>query len=192
MKEILNNKKLVISHYDALIDENNDPFHDSKLLQDYMDKWDGPGFIEQMALDESKSVLEIGVGTGRLAIRVAPLCRELWGIDISPKTVERGRENLDSSLTFMHIEDKQKAMDKVAGLLNSAGRFVLSIDKNKSGIIDTGTRKIIVYPDRPDETAEYIRNAGLIILNRYDTELATIFTAVPEGGRNARCYCSHD
>ena len=88
MKEILSNKKLVISHYDTLIDENNDPFYDPQHLRIYMDKWDGSGFIEQMALDESKSVLEIGVGTGRLAIRVAPLCRELWGIDISPKNGE--------------------------------------------------------------------------------------------------------
>ena len=49
-----------------LIDENNDPVHDSKPLKDYMDKWDGQSFIDKMELNKDKSVLEIGVGTGHL------------------------------------------------------------------------------------------------------------------------------
>ncbi len=192
----------IICHYDLLIDENNDPVHDPKPLQDYMDKWDGQAFIGQMQLDISKTVLEIGVGTGRLAVCVAPLCGEFYGVDISSKTIERAKENLAglanvrltcadflsyefdrsfdvvySSLTFMHIEDKQRAVNKIAGLLNGAGRFVLSIDKNPSEFIDTGTRKIKIYPDTADEIAEYIRTAGLTILKQYDTEFATIFVA---------------
>ena len=47
-----------------------------------------------MQLDSSKTVLEIGVGTGRIAIRVAPLCKEFTGIDISPKTIVRAKEHL--------------------------------------------------------------------------------------------------
>lgn len=85
----------VVSHYDLLIDEGNDPVHDPEVLQEYMNKWDGPAFIEEMQLNNQKSVLEIGVGTGRL---------------------------------------------------------VLSIDKNPSEFIDTGIRKIKIYPD----TAEII------------------------------------
>ncbi len=190
----------VTHHYDLLIDENNDPVHDPKPLRDYMDKWDGQAFIDSMELDKNKSVLEIGVGTGRLAVRVAPLCGEFCGIDISPKTIDRAKENLAeyrnidlicgnflsykfdrkfdliySSLTFMHIEDKQKTVNKIAGLLNDAGRFVLSIDKNQSEYIDTGTRKIKIYPDTKEKTVEYIKAAGLTILNQYDTEFATIF-----------------
>ena len=190
----------VVRHYDLLIDENNDPVHDPKPLQNYMDKWDGQSFIDSMELDKNKSVLEIGVGTGRLAVRVAPLCGEFCGIDISPKTIDRAKENLAeyrnidlicgnflsykfdrkfdliySSLTFMHIEDKQKTVNKIAGLLNDAGRFVLSIDKNQSEYIDTGTRKIKIYPDTKEKTVEYIKAAGLTILNQYDTEFATIF-----------------
>ena len=194
--------KSVTHHYDLLIDENNDPVHDPKPLQDYMDKWDGQAFIDKMELDKDKSVLEIGVGTGRLAVRVAPFCGEFYGVDISSKTIERAKENLDelenvrltcadflsyefgrafdvvySSLTFMHIEDKQRAVNKIAGLLNDAGRFVLSIDKNPSEFIDTGTRKIRIFPDTLVEMAECIRDAGLTILNQYDTEFATIFVA---------------
>ena len=62
----------VIEHYDKLIDEGNDPFLDPKPLRDYMDKWDGQRFIDALSLDKTKSVLEIGVGTGRLAVRVIP------------------------------------------------------------------------------------------------------------------------
>ena len=192
----------VTHHYDLLIGENNDPVHDPKPLRDYMDKWDGQAFIDSMELDKNKSVLEIGVGTGRLAVRVAPLCGQFCGIDISPKTIERAKENLVeyrnadlicadflshkfdrkfdviySSLTFMHIENKQRAVNEIAGLLNDAGRFVLSIDKNQSGFIDTGTRRIKIYPNNAAAISGYIKAVGLTILNQYDTEFAKIFVA---------------
>jgi ubiquinone/menaquinone biosynthesis C-methylase UbiE len=134
--------KNVISHYDLLIDENNDPVHDPLPLREYMDRWDGESFIDLMELDGTKSVLEIGVGTGRLAVRTAPKCGEFYGVDISPKTVLRAKENLSafgnvqlitgdfmdmdfcctfdvvySSLTFMHFEDKMAAVQKISALL---------------------------------------------------------------------------
>ena len=84
----------VIEHYNKLIDENNDPARDPKPLRDYMDKWDGQKFIDSMQLDKSKAALEIGIGTGRLAIKVAPNCKSLCGIDISEKTIDRAAENL--------------------------------------------------------------------------------------------------
>lgn len=192
----------VTHHYDLLIDENNDPVHDPKPLQNYMDKWDGQVFIDKMELNKDKSVLEIGVGTGRLAVRVAPLCGEFYGVDISPKTIERAKENLTdfknirlncadflsyefgctfdvvySSLTFMHIEEKQKAINKVAALLKDGGRFVLSIDKNQERYIDTGTRKITIFPDTPEEIKTYIANSGLLLLEHHETEFATVFVA---------------
>ena len=191
-----------INHYDLLVEENNDPVHDPKLLRDYMDKWDGQAFIDSMELDNIKSVLEIGVGTGRLAVRVAPICGKFCGIDISPKTIERAKENLAeyrntdlicgdflsykfdrkfdviySSLTFMHIEEKQTAINKVAALLKDDGKFVLSIDKNQSEYIDTGTRKIKIYPNNAAAISGYIKAVGLTILNQYDTEFATVFVA---------------
>mgnify|MGYP003299570280 CR=1 FL=1 len=122
------------------------------------------------------------------------------GVDISPKTIERAKENLAeysnvtltcvdfsaydvqfsfdviySSLTFMHIEDKERAVKKIAGLLKKGGRFVLSIDKNPSEFIDMGSRKIKVYPDTVDVITECIKRASLTMVSQYDTELATIF-----------------
>ncbi len=72
--------------------KKNDPVHDSMPLQDYMDKWAGKSFIDKMELDKDKLVLEIDVGTGRLAVCVASLCDKFYGVDISPKTIERSKK----------------------------------------------------------------------------------------------------
>ena len=201
----------VSRHYNLLIEDNNDPVNDQEPLKEYMDKWDGQQFIDSLKLSKQKSVLEIGVGTGRLAVRVSPLCGEFFGIDISPKTIERAKENLKkyknttlicddfnehefyrkfdviySSLTFMHIKDKQKAISKVSSILNDGGRFVLSIDKNQNDYIEYGSRKVHIYPDSAEKTAKYIANSGLTILNRYETEFAYVFVA-----RKTPDYISH-
>ena len=191
--------KEVINHYNKLIEENNDPVHDPKPLREYMDKWDGQKFMESMRLDKNKSVLEIGIGTGRLAIRVAPLCKSLCGIDISEKSIERAAQNLSafsnvtlicedfmsfeckerfdviySSLTFMHIKDKRAAIQKIASLLKHNGIFVLSIDKNQSEYIDMGDRKIKIYPDNPNDIRNFLQDANIKITDQSETELAYV------------------
>lgn len=195
----------VSKHYDLLIEENNDPVRDPEPLREYMDKWDGRQFIDSLQLTKEKSVLEIGVGTGRLAVRTAPNCREFCGIDLSPKTVKRAKENLKeqtnvalicgdfmsyefgrkfdviySSLTFMHIKDKQAAINKVKTLLNFSGRFVLSIDKSQSDTIEYGTRKIKIHPDRKEDIAEYINQSGMSLIKVFETEFAEIFAAAKQ------------
>ena len=202
-KPYATHQREVIAHYDALIGENNDPVRDPEPLKRYMDGWDGDTFIAALHLSKEKTVLEIGVGTGRLAVRVAPLCKNLTGIDISPKTIARAKENLlscnnvalicndfndyifeskydviYSSLTFMHINEKQNAISKVFTLLNPNGRFVLSIDKNQDEYIDFGSRKLAVYPDKPDEIESYLKQAGFEIEEISETGFAHIFTAI--------------
>jgi SAM-dependent methyltransferase len=191
-----------ILHYDALIDENNDPVRDPVPLKKYMDNWDGAAFIDALRLSLDKSVLEIGVGTGRLAARVCDKCGVFTGIDFSPKTVARAKENLSgspeaelicgnflthdfarrfdiiySSLTFMHIYDKQAAIQKAADLLNPGGRFVLSLDKNQRTVLDYGVRQITVYPDTPEKIAALLTEAGLEIESQFETKFAVIFAA---------------
>lgn len=190
----------VITHYDLLIAEENDPFRDPKPLQDYMNLWDGPAFLEAMALDGSQSVLEIGVGTGRLAARVLPLCQAFTGVDISPATVARAKENLASfphcrllcadilsfcpeetydvvysSLTLLHIENKPAFFRKAASLLASGGKLVLSISKDQSACLDMGVRQLPLYPDRPDTTCRFLLDAGFAIERREETEFAHLF-----------------
>ncbi len=193
----------ITRHYDLLIDENNDPVRDPAPLRAYMDKWDGEALIGELALSGRESVLEIGVGTGRLALRVAPLCRAFCGIDLSPKTVERAGEHLAShenvrflcgnllthdfdgerfdviysSLTFMHIGEKRRAIERVYGLLLPGGRFVLSIDKNQATSIDYGTRRLEIYPDTPSATHAHLTAVGFADIQMRETEFAYIFTA---------------
>lgn len=187
-------------HYNNLIDENNDPVRDIDILKQYMDKWDGQPFIDALELSKNKTVLEIGVGTGRLAVKTAPHCAKLCGIDISPKTIDRAKDNLSfannttlicadyseydfgtkfdviySSLTLLHIENKQAFLNKVFFDLKSNGRFVLSIDDNGDDYLDMGKYKIRVYPDNPDDTKAKILSAGFVIKEIIKTEFAHIF-----------------
>ena len=192
----------VIEHYNKLIDENNDPFRDPKPLRDYMDKWDGQKFIDSMRLDKNKSVLEIGIGTCRLAMKVAPNCKSLYGIYVSEKTIQRAAENLSlcrniklvcgdfmafeceecfdivySSLTFMHIQDKLLAIQKVASLLSNNGLFVLSIDKSQNEFIDMGDRKIKIYPDNPIDIRHFLSISNLKIINEYEIDHAYVMVS---------------
>ena len=65
----------VRTHYDLLIEEDNDPFRDPPLLREYMEKWDGQAFFDLMELDPSKTVLETGAGrSGSRTGRPASAC----------------------------------------------------------------------------------------------------------------------
>lgn len=189
----------IVKHYDLLIDEENDPFRDPPVLQEYMNKWDGQIFVDFMQLDKTKTVLEIGVGTGRIAAKVAPHCLHFTGIDISPKTIERARINLAaysniflvcdnflnycfetnydviySSLTMMHFEDKQQVIEKVDSLLKASGVFCLSIDKNQSDYIDMGSRKVTVFPDTHDNITSFVEKTKMKVVCVREIENAYI------------------
>ena len=193
----------VKTHYDLLVEENNDPFRDPPVLRKYMESWDGQAFLDMMELDPSKTVLEVGVGTGRLAEKTAGCCRHLTGIDISPKTIERARENLRhclnislicgdftdylfqetfdviySSLTMMHFKDKEPVIGKMNSLLNNNGILCLSIDKNQSEWIDMGNRRIRIYPDTPEGTVPLAEQAGLKTKKIAETENAYLIAFV--------------
>ncbi len=82
-----------------------------------------------------------------------------------------------SSLTFMHICDKQSAIEKIKSLLNDGGVFVLSTDKNQSEYIDMGTYKVKVFPDTPETIKSCCEQAKLRIIKQYETEFANVFIA---------------
>ncbi len=192
----------VKKHYDLLIDEGNDPVNDPIELKNYMDKWDGEKFINALALDKNKEVLEIGVGTGRIAIQVVTNCYKFTGIDLSLKTIERAKMHLSeyninlinddfleyefnkqfdiiySSLTFMHFENKEVVFNKVYKLLKKDGRFVLSIDKKQETVIDYGTRCIKIYPSTKEDIQFLINKTKFKILEESETEFAWIFIII--------------
>ncbi len=186
-------------HYDLLIAEGNDPVLDPPELAAYMDGWDGPVFLKLLELTGKENVLEIGVGTGRLAVKVLPCCGRFTGIDLSQPTIERAAQHLPgaqlicgdfltaeivgpfdlifSSLTMLHIRDKASAIRKMADLLHPGGRIVLSLDKSREPVLDFGTRKIPVYPDDPEDIACRMRSAGLAVTDVTDVENAWLIRA---------------
>lgn len=190
-----------IEHYDNLIDEDNDPVRDPEILKEHMDKWDGKPFTDALELSKDKVALEIGIGTGRIAVKTAPDCAKPYGVDVSPKTIERAKENLAfannvkyiladyteydfdikfdviySSLTLLHIENKQVFFNKVYSDLKPNGRFVLSIDNdNQDDYLDMGEYRVKVYPDNPEDTKEGLLKTGFNIEKIIETEFAHIF-----------------
>ena len=192
----------ISKHYDLLIENGNDPVLDCKELADYMDKWDGKEFINLLNLDAYKTVLEIGCGTGRIAKKIIKQCKKYVGIDISSKTVDvaknhfkdfnnaffinedflkyKDTEKYDvifSTLTFMHIKDKKKALNNAFNLLKNKGEFILSIDKNQQNFIDTGYSRIEVYPDNPIFICKTLTTLGFIKLKIKEIDNAYVITA---------------
>ena len=189
-------------HYDLLIENGNDPVLDCKELADYMDKWDGKEFINLLNLDAYKTVLEIGCGTGRIAKKIINQCKKYVGIDISSKTVDVARNHFKdfnnasfinedflkykdtekydvifSTLTFMHIKDKEKALINIFNLLKNKGKFILSIDKNQQNFIDTGYSRIEVYPDNPIYICKTLPTLGFVKIKIKEVGNAYIITA---------------
>lgn len=192
------------THYELLIDEGNDPVHDDDRLKQHMSNWDGPLFFESLDVNKDKSVLEIGVGTGRIAKQVLERgCKEFTGIDISPKTIKRAEENLRnfdnawlieenaltfvrenqfdviySVLTFSHIQDKESAIKNVWLSLKRGGFFVLSVSKDDAWL-DYGSRKVKLFPENKDYYVKVLKNTGFRIEFCRDTEsgFATIIKA---------------
>lgn len=181
-------------HYESLIVEGNDPFLDPPALQRYMSNWDGPLFYEALT-PPSKSVLEIGIGTGRVATHILQSgCASLVGIDISPLTLERANWNLRfhsnvelvhadicdfirpdtfdlaySVLTFMHIEDKEQAFRNIYASLKLGGYLILSVSKD-SEWFEFNDRKLQLYPASVDMYRQLYEKTGFLLEMMEETE----------------------
>lgn len=195
----------VHTHYELLIDEGNDPVYDDDRLKRYMSNWDGPLFFQNLAIDNTKSILEIGVGTGRLAKQLLDIgCREVVGIDISPKTIKRAKENLKSYknielieenavtfvqhnkfdiiysvLTFQHIEDKELAVKNIFASMKIGGYFILSISNKTNYWLDYGSRRVRLFPQSKEHYLKMLNDNGFVLEFEQETEsgFATIIKA---------------
>jgi 2-polyprenyl-3-methyl-5-hydroxy-6-metoxy-1,4-benzoquinol methylase len=178
----------VLEHYEKLIEEGNDPVHDSKVMQEYMNRWGGSEFFRALGSCTNKRVLEVGVGTGRLAKTILDKgCKHFTGIDISPKTIERAKMNLSrfkncnllvedieqyqkpsyfdvaySVLTFMHIENKEVALGNMIASICKGGHIVISIS-NENEWLDFGNRKIKLYSIGIHEYQRYFETMGCMV-----------------------------
>ena len=175
---MIDKKKIVTAeqHYDLLVKEGNDPIYDPPKLKKYMDRYDGETFFEQLGDTTGRCILEIGIGTGRLATKVLKLRPKLLvGIDISGSALEKCRKNTEnaenlilekatfpnwqtahvfnliySSQTFMHIKDLYNSMITIGSLLSRDGRAVISF-ANCEPLLDFGNRAIRLYKHNPKE-----------------------------------------
>ena len=195
-------KVSVAEHYDRLIAEENDPVHDPEPLRVYMNQWDGETFLRALELNGTQSVLEVGVGTGRLALQVLPRCKCLTGVDCSPETVRRAQKNLAafanvqilcadfleavlpgnydrvySSLTFFHIPEKFTALQKMFDLLTPGGKLVLSISKEQATELVFPDRQLPLFPDQPETIRAWMEEIGFRNIETQETEFAWILSA---------------
>lgn len=171
-------------HYDRLSEASHgheDPPHMLK----YMARWDGPPFWDALGDLRRMDVLEVGIGWCRIARQVLERgCRSLTGLDISPKSIAaaasnlRGFPNLEvvladitefsrpdsydaaySVLTFMHVQDKQKALQNIVASLRPGGHVVLSISR-ESDTLDFGDYLVALHPWQPEQYADALARLG--------------------------------
>jgi SAM-dependent methyltransferase len=200
----------VVEHYDRMIDEIDDPAHlatdpffDEGRMRAWMEQADGPAFFQALGDVRGETVLEIGVGTGRVARKVLEMgCDRLTGIDVSPKTLERARRNLaawpnlelllcdaedfvregafDAAYcvwAFFHIADQRRALENIVASLRPGGRLVLSLETVDEWL-DYGPRRIRQYPIEPEEVVNWLETLNC----RVDPPVAVHDAFVPKGG----------
>lgn len=174
-----------LTHYDLLIAEGHDPCLDPPELRSYMAGWDGAPFFNALGDLTEKRVLEVGVGTGRVAQQVlARGCATFTGLDISAPTIARACAHLSaypharlhvadildyrnpaafdvaySVLTFLHIADKPRALAHMVEALGPGGRLVLSISLDGPWL-DYGSRRLRLYPADPADYLPWLYALG--------------------------------
>lgn len=87
-----------------------------------------------------------------------------------------------SVLTFLHIEDKEKALRNIHLSLKDQGAFVLSVSRDEEWL-EYGSRKLRLYPLHADEYIRLFRNIGFHIESVTETEgrFATIIKGIKTG-----------
>jgi len=182
-------------HYDLLIEEIDDPvhpatdpFHDEGNMEAWMAQADNAAFYQALGDPHGKTMLEVGIGTGRVARKVLDLgCAHLVGLDISAKTLARARENLAaypqvelhlcsaesfvrentfdctySAWTFFHIQDKRRALANIVQSLKPGGRLVLSLETVDEWL-DYGSRKIHQFPIPIAQYVDWLTDLGCTV-----------------------------
>lgn len=179
-------------HYERMAetfgDQHGDPFADPPALRQYMARWDGQPFWDSLGNVHGMTMLEIGIGTGRLARQVLERgCAQLTGVDFSAKTLVCTRKNLAtyphielicssaeafvrpaafdvvySVLTLLHIADKETVLRNMVASLKSGGRLVLSISDDGEWL-DYDRHRVQLYPDREDDYRRWLCDLGCIV-----------------------------
>jgi SAM-dependent methyltransferase len=183
----------IAEHYDRLIDEADDPalpmvgdpFHETGALRDWLAQANGPAFMAAVGDVRGLTLLEVGVGTGRVARAMLERgCARLVGLDCSAKTAARARENLAAwpnvdircadietvppegtfdlaylVWTIFHLADKPRALAHILGAVRPGGRLIISLEP-ANDVLDYGPRRIRQYPITPDALSALLTTLG--------------------------------
>ena len=184
----------VEKHYDHLIAIGNDWSFDPPYVQGYMERMDGPRFDAALGDLRGRQVLDVGVGTGRIARRVLSAgCGRLTGIDLSSGALALCRNNLSafanveltqadicsfvrpdafdiaySVLTLLHVEDKALAISNIVASVRTGGRIVLSASCDCGSELDFGEHTVAMYPEDADEYRRLLAAAGATVVETVD------------------------
>jgi len=147
-------------------------------------------------------ILELGVGTGRLAEPLAEAGYSVVGVDLDPAMLERARHRLDAAGRDVAVNVELVEADLLALDLSGAGGFRL-------GFIGLNTLFLLATRDRQRETlaviARHLAPGGLAVVDlwlpdtddlaRFDGRLGLEYVRVdPETGRTVTKIASarHD
>jgi putative AdoMet-dependent methyltransferase len=142
--------------------------------------------VRHAATEPSHRVLDVGIGTGNLAQRIAPIGCEIWGVDFSHEMIERARKRLPgvrlvqadlltgwpdalperfdrivSAYVFHEFPDgvKLRLLSELAEHLTPGGRIVLGdIGFQDAGERDTAHRE---WAEAWDENEHYWATAEI-------------------------------
>ncbi len=167
------------------------------LLADYYDKkskyWDS--FEKDQVLSllgevKEKKILDVGAGTGRLAVRLANLGAEVTALDISEVMVDKLKkknhklkvilgeaenlpcenDNFDiiiATFLIVHLKDLKRFFDEVYRVLKPGGLFlVTNINQRKAPEIKVGKDLVEVesYYHKPELVVEELENLAFEVL----------------------------
>ncbi|WP_446685436.1 amino acid adenylation domain-containing protein [Kibdelosporangium aridum] len=80
----------------------NSSYDGSEIPLDEMREWHA-ATIERISALRPRRVFEIGVGSGLILSRIAPMAQEYWGVDLSPKAIANLRRELGDD-PRVHLE----------------------------------------------------------------------------------------
>jgi len=75
--------------YDRAVERSGFPFEGYGAVLDTI--------VERATVEPDHRILDVGIGTGNLAHRLAPIGCELWGVDFSHEMIERARDRLSGA-----------------------------------------------------------------------------------------------
>ena len=172
---------------EAKEDNNSGPVYEMDMVGDYyfLDFLENGGasndqeLIDHIVDNMTKGIIPITIKAPTIGCSsftaVTPEGKRLFGRNYD---FTKMYDVICSTLTFMHIQDKEYALTKIFSLLKQDGKAVLSIDKNQQTYINTGYSRITIFPDTPNTICGLLRQIGFSNIEVKEIEFAHIISCI--------------